>query len=117
MFVTESHALTIPLATSERLLSGGMRESQHKRSIKNRDEKNSLYIHLTDNRDHMIEWEKVSFLACDSRYNYRRMKESILIDIFSHTGIINIEDGMKKDACWNVLLPSLRNKFLEKVVA
>ena len=56
------------------------------------------------------------FLAFDSRYNYRRMKESVVIDIFSHTGVMNIEDGMKKDACWNVLLPSLRKKFLDNVV-
>ena len=92
------------------------RESQHKRSIWNRDENNSFYMHLKDNPDHIIGWEKVSFLAFDSRYNYRRMKESVLIDIFSHTGVMNIEDGMKKDACWNVLLPSLRKKFSVNVV-
>ena len=53
----------------------------------------------------------MSFLASDSRYNQRRMKESFVIDIFSHTGVMNIEDGMKKDACWNVLLASLRKDF------
>ena len=57
-----------------------------------------------------------SFLAFDSRYNYRRMKESIFIDIFSHAGVTNIEDGMKKDACWNVLLPSLCKKLSNNVV-
>ena len=41
------------------------------------------------------------------------MKESFLIDIFAHRGIMNIEDGMKKDACWNVLFPSLRKDFPE----
>ena len=41
------------------------------------------------------------------------MKESIAIDIFSHKGVMNIEDGIKKDACWNVLLPSLRKIFLD----
>ena len=75
-------------------------------------------MHLKDNPDHIIGWEKVytSFVAFDSRYNYRRMKESVLIDIFSHTGVMNIEDGMKKDACWNVLLPLLRKKFSVNVV-
>ena len=73
-------------------------------------------MHLKDNPDHIIGWENVSFLAFDSCYNYRRMKESVLIDIFSHTGVMNIEDGMKKDACWNVLLPSLRKKFSDNVV-
>ena len=85
------------------------RESQHMRSVKNKN--NSFYIYLKDNPDHVIGWEQVSFLASDSRYNQRRMKESFLIDIFSHTGVMNIEDGMKKDACWNVLLPSLRKDF------
>ena len=63
--------------------------------------------------DHVIGrgWEHVTFLACDFCYNQRRMKESILIDIFSHKGVMIIEDGMKKDACWNVLLPSLRKNF------
>ena len=55
-------------------------------------------MHLRDNPDHVIGWEQVTFLACDSRYSQRRMKESILIDIFSHKGVMNIEDGMKKDA-------------------
>ena len=74
-------------------------------------------MHLKDNPDHILRWEKVSFLACDTRYNYRRMQESILIDIFSHTGAMNIEDGMKKHACWNVLLPSLCKQFSDNVVA
>ena len=38
------------------------RESQHKRSVKNRDENNSFYIHLKGNPDHVIGWEQVSFL-------------------------------------------------------
>ena len=86
-------------------------ESQHKRSIKNNDSNNSFFMHLKEYPDHVIGWEQVTFLACDSRYSQRRMKESILIDIFSHKGVMNIEDGMKKDACWNVLLPSLRKNF------
>ena len=45
---------------------------------------------------------------------HRRMKESILIDIFAHHGVMNIEDGMKKDACWAVLFPSLRKGYSEK---
>ena len=58
----------------------------------------STYMYLKDNPDHVIGWEQVSFLAPDSRYNHRKMKESFLIDIFSHTGVMNIKDGMKKDA-------------------
>jgi hypothetical protein len=89
------------------------RESQHKRSIKNKDSNNSFFVHEREYPDHVIGWKQVTFLACDSRYSQRRMKESILIDIFSHKGVMNIEDGMKKDACWNVLLPLLRKNFLD----
>ena len=74
MFATEFHALTVPFATLETSQWWDERESQHKRSIRNRDENNSFYMHLKDNPDHIIGWEKVSFLAFDSRYNYRRMK-------------------------------------------
>ena len=74
-------------------------------------------MHLREYPGHVIGWKQVTFLACDStsRYSQRRMKESILIDIFSHKGtsVMNIEDGMKKDACWNVLLPTLRKNFLD----
>jgi hypothetical protein len=74
---------------------------------------NTSDVHLKDNPDHVIGWDKVSFMAFDSRYSHRRMKESFLIDIFAYRGIMNIEDGMKKDACWNVLFPSLRKDFPE----
>ena len=87
------------------------RESQHKRSVKNKDENNSLYIHLKDNPDHVIGWEQVSFLASDCRYKQRRMKESFLIDIFSHTGVMNIEDGMKKDAVGMFYFPRFARIF------
>ena len=32
---------------------------------------------------------------------------------FCSRGIMNIEDGMDKDACWNGLFPSLRKDFPE----
>ena len=66
------------------------------------------------NLDREIGWGQVSFLAFDSRFHHRRMKESILIDIFAQHGVMKIEDGMKKDACWTVLFPSLRKGYPEK---
>ena len=74
----------------------------------------SFWQHLKQNPDHVIGWDQVSFLAFDSRFHHRRMKESILIDIFANPGVMNIEDGMKKDACWTVLFPSLRKRYSEK---
>ena len=94
-------------------------ESQHvmytrdiyRQNQKQRDNNNSFYMHLREYPDYVIGWEQVTFLACDSRYSQRRMKESILIDVFSQKGVMNIEDGIRKDAYWNVLLPSLRKNF------
>ena len=42
------------------------------------------------------------------------MKESLYIDIFSKTGIMNLEDGMQKNQCWNAIVPILRGNFGEK---
>ena len=39
------------------------------------------------------------------------MKESIVIDIFSHKGVMNIEDVITKEASWNVLLLRFVKKF------
>ena len=61
----------------------------------------------------MIGWEKVSFLAVDSRFNHRRIKESLLIDCFAHRSVMNIEEGMKKDVCWNVFFLLLCKEFSE----
>ena len=107
MYVIESLASVVLSDIGETSQWWDERESQHKRSVKNRDENNSFYMHLEDNQDHIIGWEQVAFLACDSRYNQRKMKESILIDVFSHTRVMNIEDGMKKDAC------SLHKNFVD----
>ena len=84
------------------------REAQHKRSIENKYSNNSFYIYLRNNPHHIIGWNQVTFLACDSCYGQRRMKELILNDVFSHKGFMNVEDDMKREACWNVLFPLLR---------
>ena len=42
------------------------------------------------------------FLCCVSHSSYSRTHA---------TGVMNIEDGTKKDALWNVLLPLLRKNF------
>ena len=66
--------------------------------------------------DHVIVWDKVSFLDHDRNFYARRMKESLYIDIFSKTGIMNLEDldGMQKKQCWNAIVPILREEILEK---
>ena len=66
------------------------RESQHKRSIKNNDSNNSFFMHLREYPDHVIRWEQVTFLACDSCYSQRRSKTLILIDVFLYKGVMNI---------------------------
>ena len=64
--------------------------------------------------DHVIAWEKATILDCDHNFYARRMKESIYIDIFSKTGVMNLEDGMQKNHCWSAIMPILRQKVSEK---
>ena len=72
------------------------RENQHKHSIRNCDTNNGIYMHMLIHPDHVIAWDKVTFLDHDRNFYARRMKESLYIDIFSKTGVMNLEDGMQK---------------------
>ena len=91
------------------------REVQHKRSMKNCDMNNGIYMYMLKHPDHVIAWEKATFLDYDRNYYARRMKESFYIDIFSKTGTMNLEDGMQKNQCWNAILPILRGEVSEKI--
>ena len=71
------------------------RANQHKRSIRNYDT-NGIYMHMLKHPDHVIAWDKVTFLDHDRNFYARRMKESLYIDIFSKTEVINLENGMQK---------------------
>ena len=89
------------------------RESQHKRSIKNCDLKNGIFMHVAKHPDHTIAWERTVFLDYDQNFYARRMKESLYIDIFSKTGTMNFEGGVIKNHCWNAILPILRKEISE----
>jgi len=90
------------------------RENQHKRSVKNCDSNNGIYMHILKHPDHVIAWDKATFLDYDRNFYARRMKESFYIDIFSKSGTMNLEDGMLKNQCWNAILPILRGEISEK---
>ena len=90
------------------------RETQHKRSVKNCDSNNGIYMHILKHPDHVIAWDKATFLDYDRNFHARRMKESFYIDIFSKSGTMNLEDGMLKNQCWNAILPILRGEISEK---
>ena len=53
-------------------------------------------MHMLKHPDHVIAWDKVALLDHDRNFYARRMKESLYIDIFSKTGIMNLADGMQK---------------------
>ena len=55
------------------------RESQHKRSMRNCDSNNGIYMHIAKHPDHTIAWENTTFLDYDQNFYARRMKEYILI--------------------------------------
>ena len=59
--------------------------------------------------DHVIAWDKATFLDYD-----RNLKESFYIDIFSKSGTMILEGGMLKNQCWNAILPILHGEISEK---
>ena len=90
------------------------REKQHKRCVKNCDSNNGIYKHLEKHPDHVIAWDKATILDYERNYYARKMKESIYIDLFAKTGIMNLEDGMKKNHCWSAIMPILRKEISER---
>ena len=114
MLYTKFPARLVIFAILVKLHSGLMRENQHKRSIRNCDTNNGIYMHVLKHPDHVIAWDKVTFLDYDRNFYARRMKESLYIDIFFKTGVMNLEDGMQKNQCWNAIVPILREEISEK---
>jgi len=83
------------------------REKQHKRCIRNQDENNALFRHIRTT-GHEIAWDKVEFIAFETRTQCRKMKESFYIDMYAaKNGVMNPRDGTQKDTCWNMIIPIL----------
>ena len=83
------------------------REKQHKRCIRNQDENNALFRHIRTT-GHEIAWDKVEFIAFETRTQCRKMKESFYIDMYAaKNGVMNPRDGTQKDTCWNIIIPIL----------
>ena len=38
----------------------------------------------------------------------------MILDLFAKTGVMNLEDGMKKNHCWSVIMPMLRKKHSDR---
>ena len=108
------HVPAVTFVILERLLNGLMKEKQHKRCVKNCDSNNGIYKHLEKHPDHVIAWDKATILDYERNYYARKMKESIYIDLFAKTGIMNLEDGMKKNHCWSAIMPILRKEISER---
>ena len=87
------------------------RETQYKRSVKNCDSNNGIYMHISKHPDHVIAWDKATFLDYDRNFHAKRIKESFYTDIFSKSGTMSLEDGMLKNQCWNAVLPILREEI------
>ena len=85
------------------------REKQHKRCIQNQDGNNALFRHIKTT-GHEIAWDKVEFIAVETRTQCRKMKESFYINMYAaKNGVMNPSDGTQKDTCWNMIIPILHN--------
>ena len=59
---------------------------------------NGINKHLEKHSDviHISVWDKATILDYARNHYARKMKESININLFAKTGVMNFEDGMKK---------------------
>ena len=67
----------------------------------------ALFRHIRTT-GHEIAWDKVEFIAFETRTQCRKMKESFYIDMYAaKNGVMNPRDGKQKDTCWNMIIPIL----------
>ena len=70
------------------------REKQHKRYAKNCDKNNGINKRLEKHPDDIIAWDEATILDYERNYYAGKMKESIYVDLFAKTGVMNLEDGI-----------------------
>ena len=68
---------------------------------------NALFRHIRTT-GHEIAWDKVEFIAFETRTQCRKMKETFYIDMYAaKNGVMKPRDGTQKDTCWNMIIPIL----------
>ena len=92
----------------EKQHNGTMKE---KNSINDASETKMIIIYVFRHirtTGHEIAWDKVEFIAFETKTQCRKMKESFYIDMYAaKNGVMNPRDGTQKDTCWNMIIPIL----------
>ena len=98
------------------------RSDQHQRCINSKNRKNGFYMHIKKSlgRKHKnrgtaaMHWEGVTYLDSEIHWRRRKIKESLYINAYDASaevrGLMNLEKGIKVDACWNEFNEAFRSE-------
>ena len=76
-----------------------------KSDIKTGKSRCALYTHITDNKDHKIDWEKKVILDKEIHFEKRKIKEAIYINAFDDGTLMNPDKGIPVNQCWREFFP------------
>ena len=95
---------------------------QHQKCIEKKNRKNGFYMHIrkslgTKHKNRGINamhWEGVTYLDSETFWKKRKIKESLYINAYDASsevrGLMNLEKGLKVDACWNEFNEAIRSE-------
>ena len=80
-----------------------VRESEHKRAIRNGDENHSGISKHVIETGHAMEWEGVKILAYETNWKKRKIKEGIFIAKTKNSMLLNTKPGVPLNTVYRVL--------------
>jgi hypothetical protein len=88
------------------------RRKQHQADVKNKSEKNGIFMHLKHCKKHKIDWETTTFIDSEANITRRKIKEALYINACDPSEkpmkLMNLEKGWKINPCWNELNSGIR---------
>ena len=80
------------------------RKNQHQYSLRKKNQKNGIFMHIKKNRGHKIDWNEPRYLDREPNWFRRKIKESIYINAMDPDDkldkIMNLEKGIQINPCW-----------------
>ena len=91
------------------------RDILHKSDIKTAKERSALYIHIRDNKDHVIDWENQTIIDRESNFIKRRIKEALCIQASDNGTLINTDKGTPINDSWKIFYQDIRKSMNKKM--
>jgi hypothetical protein len=83
------------------------RRKQHMSDVRRKIQTNAIFMHVKENKGHVIDWEGQKIISHEPNWLLRKLKESIVIEAMNPTEelvkIMNLEKGFQVDNCWKGL--------------